>query len=400
MSRVNVLKDSNLRSLLRELRTDIAMAVQDAFPLIYGLADKNIITPQLLKDTLERESREGIHKAMYSLLCWVLEQNTSTIRAFWNNLSKDYNLESYPKIKLLLTNFNSIENGAAQRKHSKSCGGRKTLHNGKKSCEDRGSTSLYCARTSDGGSKVMLVRVKDGAFATQQPFKHNGTITSACTSPQHQEGTDTPLVHSNDDECAVCKDGGELICCDGCPQAFHLTCLEPPLITVPSGPWQCAWCCGDRVKAEKAKQPIEVQSKPQQENTNDCTDVSFYSFLPTSSPKATAPVHTSSERNQVVDVKDVCGVCHVGGNLSYCHYCLAPFHQSCISLNGRSVCLSCCSVQRKPESMDTQVAPDVQNNVVWDQTASISEPILQKHELDAILGDVSEAHAVCHHYYA
>lgn len=49
MSRVEAFGDSNPRSLLRELRTDIAMAVDDAFPLVYGLADKNIITDQLLK---------------------------------------------------------------------------------------------------------------------------------------------------------------------------------------------------------------------------------------------------------------------------------------------------------------------------------------------------------------
>lgn len=49
MSRAEVFGDSSPRSLLRELRTDIAMAVDDSFPLVYGLADKNIITGQLLK---------------------------------------------------------------------------------------------------------------------------------------------------------------------------------------------------------------------------------------------------------------------------------------------------------------------------------------------------------------
>lgn len=49
MSRVEAFRDTNLRSLLKELRTDIAMAVDDPFPLVYGLADKNIITEQLLK---------------------------------------------------------------------------------------------------------------------------------------------------------------------------------------------------------------------------------------------------------------------------------------------------------------------------------------------------------------
>lgn len=46
---MQVFKHTNLRSLLREMRTDIAMAVDDPFPLIYGLADKNIITDQLQK---------------------------------------------------------------------------------------------------------------------------------------------------------------------------------------------------------------------------------------------------------------------------------------------------------------------------------------------------------------
>lgn len=49
MARVEASKDTNLRSLLREVRTDIAMTVDDSFPLVYGLADKNIITDQLLK---------------------------------------------------------------------------------------------------------------------------------------------------------------------------------------------------------------------------------------------------------------------------------------------------------------------------------------------------------------
>lgn len=49
MSRVEAFRDTNLRSMLRGLRTDIAMAVDDPFPLVYGLVDTNIITDQLLK---------------------------------------------------------------------------------------------------------------------------------------------------------------------------------------------------------------------------------------------------------------------------------------------------------------------------------------------------------------
>ncbi|RID41275.1 hypothetical protein BRARA_J01248 [Brassica rapa] len=45
----------------------------------------------------------------------------------------------------------------------------------------------------------------------------------------------------NDIVCSVCHYGGKLILCDGCPSAFHATCLG--LEDVPDGDWFCASCC-------------------------------------------------------------------------------------------------------------------------------------------------------------
>ena len=47
-------------------------------------------------------------------------------------------------------------------------------------------------------------------------------------------------MHS--DYCRVCKDGGQLLCCDSCPSAYHLHCLIPPMKKIPGGDWRCPRC--------------------------------------------------------------------------------------------------------------------------------------------------------------
>ncbi|KAL7055592.1 hypothetical protein AAHC03_022843 [Spirometra sp. Aus1] len=47
---------------------------------------------------------------------------------------------------------------------------------------------------------------------------------------------------AHDDFCRVCRQSGEVLCCDSCPAVFHLICLTPPLEAVPSSSWNCPIC--------------------------------------------------------------------------------------------------------------------------------------------------------------
>ncbi|KAI8783989.1 E3 ubiquitin-protein ligase TRIM33 isoform X1 [Biomphalaria glabrata] len=49
----------------------------------------------------------------------------------------------------------------------------------------------------------------------------------------------------NDDYCACCHNGGDVLCCDRCPRVFHLQCHIPELSSVPSGSFVCTICEGD-----------------------------------------------------------------------------------------------------------------------------------------------------------
>lgn len=50
-----------------------------------------------------------------------------------------------------------------------------------------------------------------------------------------------------DDHCRVCHRLGDLLCCETCPAVFHLECVEPPLVDVPTEDWQCSICKAHRI---------------------------------------------------------------------------------------------------------------------------------------------------------
>lgn len=63
--------------------------------------------------------------------------------------------------------------------------------------------------------------------------------------PPAQPASETraePEDDPNEDWCAVCQNGGELLCCDKCPKVFHLACHIPTLNESPSGEWYCSFC--------------------------------------------------------------------------------------------------------------------------------------------------------------
>ncbi|ESN98698.1 hypothetical protein HELRODRAFT_66688 [Helobdella robusta] len=51
----------------------------------------------------------------------------------------------------------------------------------------------------------------------------------------------------SDDYCAICNNGGELLCCDGCPKVFHMQCHVSQLTVAPSDKWYCGLCTSDDV---------------------------------------------------------------------------------------------------------------------------------------------------------
>ncbi|NXO23527.1 AIRE regulator, partial [Cisticola juncidis] len=279
--------DGDLRRLLKLHRTEIAMAVDDVFPLLHGLADHDVVPDHIFKETLSRTEREGSHRAFHALLSWLLGRDAAAVRDFWAVLFKDYNLERYSRLRPLRGIFpREVELGRQRRgrrlspsptapaphrpqgkrkapeerdraraaqpapRHSASPG---PLVKAKTVKKPEGTDMPRTSRAS--GSSKTGGRAGDKPYSQapcEEPEARSGSHSlkppaqpKACQSvPTPPSLTPCPLAwgQENEDECAACGDGGELICCDGCPRAFHLACLVPPLPHVPSGTWRCGSC--------------------------------------------------------------------------------------------------------------------------------------------------------------
>ncbi|XP_052661091.1 autoimmune regulator [Harpia harpyja] len=596
--------EGDLRHLLKLHRTEIAMAVDDVFPLLHGLADHDIVPEHIFKETLSRTEQEGSHRAFHALLTWLLGRDAAAIHDFWAVLFKDYNLERYTRLRPLRGAFpREVELGRQRRsrrlspspmapaphrpqgkrkapeewdggravqpspRHTTSPGPHnpagplakaRTLkkpestdapHTPRAGALQAVATSVQRA-VAVAGSEVPVTRgavegilikhmlepgsSKMGSKAGDEPY-----ALAACEEPgarsrsrslkpptrpkasqslprgkgiipawQHghglgvppvpgcpssfpptpllshrQSGEPQPLPQSqlsaptvpsqdpvphqwvrrgpsgrpwhislawprtgkpqspgyncpkpgnscpergwfewcgvndaggegdgveqtmgspasmspatasiaacrrgggsdppppappgqeNEDECAACGDGGELICCDGCPRAFHLACLVPPLPRVPSGTWRCGSC-------------VASMAEPGQLREVD------------------------AERLPKIPGEEACSTRQSGGDGSICGRCFTqiPASQHCPTPSGDSgvllLCTSCTSsrdtdrLERTGATGDHSIrAAKVSTTRAWprrsergqaEEVSHGSEPVLSRDELDALLGE-------------
>ncbi|GMF35912.1 unnamed protein product [Phytophthora fragariaefolia] len=182
------------------------------------------------------------------------------------------------------------------------------------------------------------------------------------------DGRTRESVDEWEEDCYICTEGGELLCCDGCPHVFHYSCIG--LRRIPRGKIFCHEC-DTSVKPSfpgqngAKKTGKTVSKRPRRSNSptsrrrprkqtklgkaksddseseesgaeSDSAVSTTSSARPASSktsPVRHAHVETHTGPKNPEDQWDVdCSVCSLGGELLCCDGCPRAFHVNCIGL--------------------------------------------------------------------
>jgi len=89
----------------------------------------------------------------------------------------------------------------------------------------------------NGPKRVHRRYAKTTDFQDEEPTKFVSKL-DAVNLPANSEDE----VDKNGDECRLCGMDGTLLCCDGCPAAYHSRCIGVMKMYIPEGPWHCPEC--------------------------------------------------------------------------------------------------------------------------------------------------------------
>lgn len=152
------------------------------------------------------------------------------------------------------------------------------------------SKCKYCLdKPRFGGQNIM----KQACIYKRCQHKRYAPPTKVTPERTQQIPNDSIFEGEHDDECYICYDGGELLCCDYCSKAFHLQCHIPPLTKCPDGIWKCCECTAIHEQYYKNRQETSSESTAVAQKT--CSP----KYLPldeeASSPEATKPSYDQDE---------------------------------------------------------------------------------------------------------
>jgi len=97
----------------------------------------------------------------------------------------------------------------------------------------------YSKNSAGKGSENMDINAESSGQFTSRSLTVKGNDLSGNAANVYEDG--------NGDECRLCGMDGVLLCCDGCPSAYHPRCIGVSKLSIPEGEWFCPECTMSRL---------------------------------------------------------------------------------------------------------------------------------------------------------
>ncbi|XP_026223621.1 E3 ubiquitin-protein ligase TRIM33 isoform X2 [Anabas testudineus] len=109
-----------------------------------------------------------------------------------------------------------------------------------------GSNAATSCSSSTAMTSTTLLSTANSSSTADPPLT-NGNVDKGTEAKEKgaSAGTGNPGGKEddpNEDWCAVCINGGDLLCCDRCPKVFHMKCHVPTIKIFPKGDFLCTFC--------------------------------------------------------------------------------------------------------------------------------------------------------------
>ncbi|XP_006866859.1 PREDICTED: collagen alpha-1(III) chain-like [Chrysochloris asiatica] len=165
----------------------------------------------------------------------------------------------------------------------------------------------------EASTSEKCIQGEDGRWFTPREFEIQGNREKSKNWKLSVRCGGWPLLNlikpENSNLCAVCQDGGRLVCCDTCTRSFHEDCHIHPVETE-RNPWSCIFCsikiiqekCPEDQPGHQEYEILKRQMLPEEQlkceflllNFYGCSKSSFF-FLRVSSCRCRGP-HSPGKR--------------------------------------------------------------------------------------------------------
>ncbi|KAF4080684.1 hypothetical protein AMELA_G00174070 [Ameiurus melas] len=227
--------------------------IDEPLTFLNQLRDHSLVADELYQKAIKMRNKESRQGIVYQILDRLEQQGGQSVKMFWRSVFQDHIVQRYPALRTLQTSFldgsfRSYENHAYVEK----------LIGSKEKETEQERPGTKRKKGTDETEEEEESPSSVSSSSQMRTAMEPRFVKSTGSNPQSRRTPcpNNPLDQANNDACFICNEGGVLVHCKECLQAFHRRCHLPiPQDETSKDNWKCTFC------VLKANQQLQMQMR-------------------------------------------------------------------------------------------------------------------------------------------